>query len=182
MHNYFSISNLSEYFYCPRSFIYLQSNFRLCQEENYFIVDGRKKHFKSSEQKEFFNRRGEKIFTQVFVFSKEKQILGKIDRLEIVDKNNVRIIEEKRGKLRTDLKIEWQVKFLSYAYSEMYPDMTIKASIYFVDSRRHKVIDINKKEISEKIDNLKNKIINKGYFEAKRGARCNGCMYHRICG
>ena len=182
MNSYLSISNLSEYFYCPRSFIYMQMDFRPLQEQNYFIMDGRLKHAKSSTGDAFFNRRGEKVLSDFFVFSRKKKIMGKADRVEIINKDRVRIIEEKRGRIRSDAKIEWQLRLLSYCYAEMYPEKSIESSIYFIDSRRHKKIEETKEDIEKMIDQLRNIIKTTHYFEAKRDARCSGCMYEKICG
>ena len=182
MHNYISISTLSEWFYCPRSCFYLLSDFSPHQEYNYFILDGRNKHFKSSIQRSFRNRVGEQVISQVLVSSHKKKIVGKIDRLEVIDDKTVKIIEEKRGKVRSDNKIEWQVKLLVFSYQEMFPEKTVLASIYFIDSRRHRVVNFNLKEIGEEIDNIKGELFSGKAPVAKRDARCFGCMYQKICG
>ena len=184
MHNFLSISILSEYFYCPRSFVYQIEDYRAFQEENYFILDGRKKHQKSSEVKNFFNRKGEKVISQFYVYSRKLQIHGKLDRLEILKNNNFIAIEEKRGTIRSDKKIQFQLDAMLYCLWEMYPEKSIEGFIYFIDSRRRKKSLFSNKDLEnfEKDVFSVKKALQVGEFHAKRDARCFGCMYQKICG
>ncbi|MBI2519938.1 MAG: CRISPR-associated protein Cas4 [Bdellovibrio sp.] len=185
--NYFGISLLSEYVYCQRSFAYRLIEFKPHEDENYFIVDGRSTHQRLDDKKVSYNREGLPEKRSIYVKSEKIQATGKIDRV-IYCGDTVRIIEEKRGRLRSNEQHDLQCQLEAYCFEETFPEPKIEAClIYYQKSRRTRTVawDNNAKN---KIETLYNEIKDKckdfalSKFDQVFDSRCSGCMFEKTCG
>lgn len=178
-----SISLASEYEYCPRSFIYRYYSFKPFELQNYNIMDGKNKHFRSSNEGKFYNRSGETVLTNYYIYSRVLNINGYVDRIIFKPNNILQVIEEKRGRLRNNKQIEIQVALEVYCLKEMFPNYDIQSSIYYIDSRRHQTINLEfVSNVPNYINNIRENLSKGKRFIALRDARCNGCMFKVLCG
>lgn len=178
-----TISLLSEYLYCPRSFIYRYFDFKPLENNNLYIADGRIAHVKSDSGQEIFDRTGRRVRPRFSVHSKKMCVSGVVDRVIFDSDSRIIAIEEKRGRIRENKQIEMQLALELYCLKEMYPLSNVTGSIYFSDSRRHKTIDYDSEVVEQFINEVRSSL-QSGVdgFPPVLDSRCEGCMYGLICG
>lgn len=178
-----TISLLSEYLYCPRSFIYRYFDFKPLENENVYIADGRLAHSKSDSGHDIFDRKGRRVHPRYPVFSRKLNICGIVDRVIFYPKGAIVAIEEKRGRIRENKQIEMQLALELYCLMEMFPEAEVKGSIYFADSRRHRTIEFVKSDVEKFVARVRFSIRSGAdVFEPVLDHRCDGCMFRAICG
>lgn len=180
------ISLVSEYLYCPRSFAYRLIDFKPQEDDNFYIVDGRINHERLDLKKTAYNREGLIEKRGVYVRS-SLGVVGKIDRV-IYEGNLVRIIEEKRGRLRNNSQHDLQCLIEAYCFEETFPDLQVSSClIYYQQSRRFRELEWNDKE-REKVNkfflmiNEKCRQLSLSEFQQVLDERCYGCMFQETCG
>lgn len=139
---------------------------------------------------EFFDQYGESTFD---VFDKEYEfkfiigsysILGYIDRIDIVDKNTLKIIDYKTGKwevAQKDIQNNLQLGIYALAVSEAFSDKNIYAELYYLRSGRRKGHLFTKEDLENVKQNLIkeiNKITEDTFFHPTKNERaCTYCDF-----
>jgi len=141
----------------------------------------------------------ENINTQFNVYDKEYAfkfvlgnhlIVGFIDRID-VDGDQVRIVDYKTGKWEVSQKSipsNLQLGIYAIAASELFPDKTITAELYYLRSGKHKSHTYTKEDferIKQDIINSIDEIINDNSFAATSNSRaCSYCDHAKsgACG
>lgn len=191
--NYITISSISEYVYCKRRFYlrYIEN----VNEENEYMVEGTIEHNKVHNN--IIEKRDKFIkVTNLNIFSKKYEVIGKCDMVELTkSKNGVKIpflpdnyeiypIEYKHGKIRNEIEYNMQLCAQVLCLEEMYNTNIEKADIYYTSSNKRITIEINE-ELRENtirtIQNIKELISNKQIVKPKYLKRCNKCSVVEIC-
>ena len=180
------ISLISEYSYCPRSFAYRLIDFKPHEDENFYLVDGRISHERLELKRCSYNREGflEKRSVKV---NSSIGIMGILDRV-MYEGNSVRIIEEKRGRLRNNAQHDSQCLIEALCFEETFPEMKVDSClIYYQQSRRFREIKWSD-EVRHEIKVYCLMVISKcqhcalSEFEPVCDERCYGCMFQETCG
>lgn len=191
--NFIAISLISEFSYCPRRFYLKYIENTTCDNE--YTIEGtiehNKVHNNTIEKRENFVK-----VTNLNVFSKKYELIGKCDVVEFTkSKNGVEIpfltdkyeicpVEYKHGKIRNEIEYNMQLCAQVLCIEEMYNTYIEKADIYYTTSNKRITIDINE-NLRENtilvISKIKNLILNPIIIKPKYLKRCNKCSMVDIC-
>lgn len=183
--NPLGVSLVSEYTFCQRSFAYRLIDFKPFEEQNQFVLEGRHDHLRLNLKKLSRNREGVEEMREYYVCSTTLGLSGKIDRIQFQDR--VKIIEEKRGKLRkNNPQNDIQAQLYALLLSEVV-DKPIDIAIYYAGSRRFRQVewtDAIRSDLIILIESIQTKVnkFNLKNFPKSKDQRCSGCMYQNICG
>jgi CRISPR-associated protein Cas4 len=178
-----SIFTVSEYAYCPRSCFYYLHNFYANHTlNNDFIQDGKGLHNKKLKYDKKWEK-SEKLTTNVKLYSEKLDLIGRVD---LVAEQNGKIypIECKRGKTRKFPNLKLQLVLEAICLEEMYNKAINRGFIYFFQSNRRLLVDINeqdKQKAKRLVIKIRKNLNNINFFPLNGNNLCPLCSYYHYC-
>ena len=172
MDNLINVSDLNQYFYCPRRYWYLK--YFNTQGNNYYREDGKIKHKNKSKRGKWFN--------EMYLESSDLGLKGKIDVLE-KENNEIKPIERKRGQdyyFNDELQLAGYCLLLEDNIGEKICEGIIY--LYGVDQRIYiNITDKHRNKICQVISEMKNLTVEEVPSFAKNLNKCKKCSTREYC-